>query len=392
MKKGINFFGPYESNDSIGMSALLNIESIKASKIDYKTYLLPRPHSNRAIDYEAINTKIVKILKYKVNMFHFNARRVPLYFSQIDKNQLSKFYNIGFWVHEMQSIPDCWAEQIKFFDEIWTPSSFCQASIANSSNKPVIKLPYGLMKNKISNRILNRKSNSEFNFLSIFDVNSDAERKNPFFTIRAFLNAHSNNKNIRLIFKLRNLNRDSILKEKLNSICKINENIKIIDSDFDINEINQLYENTDAYVSLHRAEGFGLTIAEAMSRGIPIIATGYSGNMEYCNSMDSRLVNFKLVKVGKNRPRYRSEDLWAEPDLEDATLAFKELVNNNHEWLAKAAKSKIRLDENYSFDYIGQLIRRRINLIDVNFKFDNDMHLRTIDIDIDVGVNNTYNF
>jgi glycosyltransferase involved in cell wall biosynthesis len=393
MTRGVNFFGPYAASDSIGRVAALNIECLKLSQISFNVNLLSRPGPKESVEYGTIDDSFMDALKFRVNLFHFNARRVPLYFSRLSEDTLKGFYNIGFWVHEMPTIPSQWARQLEFFDEIWTPSSLCQSAISLSANIPVIKMPYPIEMNPVSPRMLDiaaGKSFDAFNFLTIFDVASDAERKNPLFVIRAFLEAHTGNSDVRLIMKTRNLELDKKLSDRLHQICNEHKNVIILDGYMETPELMALYDSADAYVSLHRAEGFGLTISDAMSRGIPILATGYSGNMDFCNSVDSRLVAYTLRQVGHNRPRYRCDDIWAEPDLDDAIDAFRDLVINHQIWVKRAARARVRLAQEFSVETIGSQMKSRLELIDKNFTFPDDMTERQIDIE--VGICDSYGF
>jgi len=393
MKKGVNFFGPYEAQDSIGRVASLSIDCLDASILPFDVYLLSRPAPSQVVEYATIDDRLLASLKHKVNLFHFNARRVPLYFSRLGEDSLNGFYNIGYWVHEMPSIPAQWARQLEFFDEIWAPSSLCQSAIARSSNIPVVKIPYPIETRNLTSRMQARRAGKNFdtfNFLTVFDVYSDAERKNPLLSVRAFLEKYANNKSVRLIVKVKNLKYDSLLSGKLSEIVGLHHNIELIDRYVESEEMDALYETADVYVSLHRAEGFGLTISDAMSRGIPVIVTGYSGNMEFCDASDTCLVAYDLRPVGHNRPRYRRDDIWADPSLDDAVRAFSDMVSNYGCWLKKADHARIRLERDFSVDAIGDMMRERIELINNNFEFSDDMTDRSIDVD--VGIVNTYGF
>lgn len=392
MNSGVNFFGPYNASDSIGRVASLNIDCLKSADVPHDVFLLARPRPNEMVDYATIDDALISSLSYRINLFHFNARRVPLYFSRLGEDSLNGFYNIGFWVHEMQTIPSQWARQLEFFDEIWTPSSVCQNAVAQSSNIPVLKFSYPIETNPLSSRmrqIAGGYAFTEFNFLSIFDVYSDSERKNPLFVIRAFLSAHAGNPRVNLTMKTRNLSLDTVLANKLECIAEQHRNVHIVDGYMDDAELARLYANADAYVSLHRAEGFGLTISDAMSRGIPVLTTGYSGNMDFCNA-DVRLVAYSLREVGHDRPRYRREDVWAEPDLDDAAAAFAELVSDHQTWVLKAARARQRLQQEFSLHRVGTLMKKRIDLISGSFSFPDDMSDRKLDFD--VGLCNNYGF
>jgi glycosyltransferase involved in cell wall biosynthesis len=391
--EGINFFGSSDTEDGIGRAAALNIECLRAAGLDLDSYVLSRPVARQTGRNTLINDGLLSALQNKVNVFHFSARWVPHYFSHLGEGSLSGFYNIGYWVCEAPKIPDQWARQLEYFDEIWTASTFCQSAIARSSNIPVIRIPHPIESRDTSLRIQSRQKGvriGAFTFLTIFNAYSDSERKNVLFTIRAFLDAHGDKPDVRLLVKVSNLEHDHILSEKLAAISQNFHNVEIIDGYIESAEVQALYERADAYVSLHRAEGFGFTISDAMGRGIPVITTGYSGNMEFCRADDTRLVAYQLRPIGHDRLRYRKEDIWAEPDMQDATAAFRELVIDYPIWISKAARARERVSQLFSVNEVAQLMLERIKLIQSNFSYHNDMGKR--DLDGMVGIYETYGF
>lgn len=392
-RNGVNFFGSSETSDGIGRAAALNINCLEASSLPLETFVLSRPVALQSGRNTVIDDNLVSKLQYKVNIFQFSARWVPHYFSYLSEGALDGFYNIGYWFCEMQQIPDEWARQLEFFDEIWTASSFCQSTIARSANIPVVKIPLMIDPEPRSRRISLREQriiSEPFTFLTIFNTYSDAERKNALFTIRAFIEAHGNNPAVRIIVKVSNLEHDKILTEKLDFIRLSYPNIEIIDGYVADNIVRELYDRADAYVSLHRAEGFGLTISDAMARGIPVMTTGYSGNMEFCDSYDTRLVGYQLRTVGHERLRYRSTDVWAEPDMNDAINAFKELVEEHPKWIKRAERARNRLAQNFSTESVASMMKERVDLIGRNFTFSADMNDR--ELTREVGIFDTYGF
>ena len=391
--KGVNFFGSFETTDGIGRGASLNLKCFKLSNINCDEYVLSRPFAPQTGRDTVIDSRLLKNLQYKVNFFHFSARWVEHYFSKLKNSELNKFYNIGYWYCETPNITNKWAKELNFFDEIWTVSTFCQESLAKISKIPIIKIPHPIEKRPLSLRVKNRaegKCTEPFTFLNIFNVYSDAERKNPLFTIRAFLNAYEGNLNVRLIIKVSNLEFDPILAEKLTIVSKRFKNIEIIDSFITDSAIQALYDAADAYVSLHRAEGFGLTISDAISRGIPVITTGYSGNMDFCRFNQTRLVDYSLRTIGHDRLRYLNNDIWAEPSMTDAVKAFQEVRECYSLWAKNALAAHEEVSQSFSMEKISHLISNRMHLINNNFNYSdgitNEPYGKA------VGIKNTYNF
>lgn len=393
MDTGVNFFGSWETSDGIGRAAALNIRCLEGAGVPLDTFVLSRPVALQSGRDTVIDDRLLSTLRYKINLFQFSARWVPHYFARLSEGALDGFYNIGYWFCEVPKIPDHWARQMEFFDEIWTASSFCETAFARSARIPVVRIPLLIETRDPTPRILSNqlgKLKSPFTFLTIFNTYSDAERKNALFTIRAFLEAHGGRMDVLLVVKVSNLEHDSVLSEKLRLVQQRHANVEIIEGYVENDVVQALYDQTDVYVSLHRAEGFGLTISDAMSRGIPVITTGYSGNMEFCEVSDTRLVAYKLRPVGHERLRYRKDDIWAEPDMEDAVAAFRELVDDYPAWLLKAVRARDRIRQAFSVTEVGSLMRERLDLINSNFSFVSDMGHRQVERD--VGIFDTYGF
>lgn len=393
MKRGVNFFGSFETEDGIGRAAALNVECLKSTGMPVRDFVLSRPVALQTGNDTIIDDNLLRSLDHRINIFQFSARWVPHYFSRLAAGAMDGFYNIGYWFCEVPKIPEQWARQFQFFDEIWTASSFCQSAFARSANIPVVRIPLYIESQEVSARIVARSSGVDcgpFRFLTIFNTYSDAERKNALFSLRAFVEAHGNNPSVRLTIKVSNLEHDILLSQKLSDISKTYSNIDIIAGYVPSTAIHRLYDEADAYVSLHRAEGFGLTISDAMSRGIPVIATGYSGNMEFCDASDTTLVGYELREVGHNRLRYRNDDVWAEPNMKQAIAAFRDMTLHYPAMLEKAIKARSRIRRHFSINEVGGLMSERLDLIGSDFSYSNDLDGRHIDREVDIF--DTYGF
>lgn len=394
MTNGVNFFGSSETADGIGRAAALNVACLRKTSLPIQEFILSRPVALQTGKDTVIDDGLLRSLKDKINIFQFSARWVPHYFSRLSSGAMEGFYNIGYWFCEVQKIPEQWSRQLEFFDEIWTASSFCQTAIARSANIPVIRIPLHIEPREGSDRIAARIRGDvcgAFTFLTIFNTYSDAERKNVLFTLRAFVEAYGHNEQVKLVVKVSNLEHDPVLSEKLRDISSEYSNIEVIEGYVENHVIEELYEDrADAYVSLHRAEGFGLTISDAMSRGIPVITTGYSGNMEFCDAADTNLVAYELRQVGHDRLRYRKNDVWAEPDMESAIAAFRSMLSDYPEKLRMAQRARDRIAREFSMEKISNLMLERIQLIQSNFSYSDDLDGRRLDCE--VGIFNTYGF
>ncbi|AYV21224.1 glycosyltransferase [Vibrio mediterranei] len=387
-KLGVNFFGSHQTSDGIGRAAALNLECLRHAGIEVDEYVLSRPVARQSGNDTLIDEELIKNLRHKINIFQFSARWVPHYFSQVPQGALDGFYNIGYWFCEVQKIPSQWASQLRYFDEVWTASAFCQNAIIRTAHIPVMNIPLlienQVLTNNISQKLADNCNVSRIRYLSIFNTYSDAERKNILFSIRAFLTAFKPSDKVEYVIKVSNLEYDSRLKKILDNVAQTYSSIKVIDGYVPDEVITNLYESADVYISLHRAEGFGLTISDAMAKGIPVITTDYSGNMEFCRHKDTNLVESDLVNVGHERLRYKANDVWAEPKLESAVIIMQDIYNNYEEHLRKAQRARARLKNEFSIEVISSLMHERIQLIDSDFSHIDDLKNRELDCQVEI--------
>jgi len=186
-------------------------------------------------------------------------------------------------------------------------------------------------------------SESDFVFIFSFDYFSGFERKNPFALLEAFSHVFSDRKDVRLILKTSH--RDSF-KDKADKITKflienkLEKKIIIIDEIFIKDDLMSLFNSADCYISLHRGEGLGIGMLEAMSLGKPVIGTKYGGNMEFMNEDNSFPVDYKMVKAKDDYSLYKDVQYWAEPDLLQAGSYMEELYLNRDTGKNKGEKAR----------------------------------------------------
>jgi len=185
------------------------------------------------------------------------------------------------------------------------------------------------------------------------------ERKNPAGLIRAFKSAFRTDEPARLVLKTTFGDRHPAQLEELRTLAE-GARITIIDEVYTSNDVLALMAACDVYVSLHRSEGLGLTMAEAMLMGKPVIATGYSGNTEFMNYNNSLLVSFSLQKLGKPIPPYDADSEWAAPSETHAAELMRRLYDDPDSRLDLGRKAKIDAEDRLSVVAAGQRIRMRL--------------------------------
>lgn len=251
-------------------------------------------------------------------------------------------YRVGYWAWELPRLPQAWAEIAKLFHEIWTPSAFVAGAVRSAAPEvPVHIVPHPLpgVDRVTPERTALGFPDGTFVFLSMFDVRSSATRKNPRAAIEAFQTAFDpDDGSVRLALKVNAQEDGRAPVRELEAAAAGWRNIQLIDRVLSDEGALRLLASADAFVSLHRSEGFGMAIAEAMALGRPVIATDWSGNRDFCQQ-GVIPIPFSLVPVVDPTGVYVApQDLWAEPDLTAAADAMRRLADD-HAWAASLGRT-----------------------------------------------------
>ena len=260
-----------------------------------------------------------------------NAPWVPLALLKLGR-RLVKFKRvIGYWAWELPEIPDEWLGNSSFVHEIWTPSRFVAAAVSKRlPRKPVCVIPYPVaLSTGRTQTAIRQKPIKEFVVLVVFNVLSSFARKNPLAAIRAFRAAFDDDPTARLIVKATYLDRLETEYSTLKAEISGANNVSIITQSFTPLEMDQLYASADVVLSLHRSEGFGFVVAEAMLRGIPVIATDWSGTSDFLSFENGLPVSYRMVPASDPQGEYDCPtQMWADPDIDDAAAKLRLLRND----------------------------------------------------------------
>jgi glycosyltransferase involved in cell wall biosynthesis len=228
-------------------------------------------------------------------------------------------------------------------------------------------MPYAINIENI-NALCSRKdfglSSGGFVFLFVFSLQSAFERKNPLAVISAFKKAFRgvSRDKVCLALKISGAAQHRWAYDEINK-ASAGLPVTIIDAHLDAATLYRLMDLSDCYVSLHRSEGFGLTIAESMFLGKPCIATAYSGNMEFMNADNSYPVNYSLSKIAHSIGPYKKGNLWAEPDIEHAAELMRFVYEQRDEAAQKGSSGARHMREKFSPQALSQVFERRLQAI-----------------------------
>jgi glycosyltransferase involved in cell wall biosynthesis len=271
-------------------------------------------------------------------------------------------YRIGFWFWELETVPAAWQPAIDAVDEIWVATPFVRDAFAAVADKPVT-----LVRMPVQPPALPAPDTADgapFVFLFSFDFHSYVDRKNPQGVIDAFRRAFPRgDEPVRLVLKSHN---GDVFRPQLyalmESVAK-DDRIELRDGYLPRNDMLGLLARADAYVSLHRSEGFGLGMAEAMAMGKAVVGTGYSGNLEFMTPETSRLVRFARVPAPAGAYMYADDGVWAEPDLDDAASIMRELAGDRAAAAELGAKAALHMKQTHSAAVAGRIAMNRLETI-----------------------------
>jgi glycosyltransferase involved in cell wall biosynthesis len=367
----VNVVGYLTETLGLGEAARLYVTALRAAAVPVSTAGAPvqlpveEPHEQALARYGRQRYEH-RTLPYDApfNLLCVNPDALPALLEDERDMLVHGGYTIGQWGWETDVLPPHWLPLFDAVDEIWVYSRYVADMIGRWSPVPVVTVPLPVVKPDPGDASLDLDVGDGFVFLFVFDFFSTLQRKNPAGVIEAFTHAFSPGEGPRLVLKAMN---GSFRPEAADALrWKIGDrpDITLIDRHVDRSTYAALLTRCDCYVSLHRAEGFGLTIAESMALGKPVIATGYSGNTDFMTSANSYLVDYTLTKVGHGADHYPAQGTWAEPHLGHAARLMRHVWEEGRdEALEKGARAARDLEERLSPEAAGSIARARLERI-----------------------------
>lgn len=280
-------------------------------------------------------------------ILHVNGPETAYSLRQIGLRRGRQWRVIGAWAWELSAFPPGWDDAFPFLSEIWALSDFAAGTFRRHHSAPPVRVM------PITISAPNHFSGSEscaaprpFTVIVMADALSSFKRKNPVGAIAAFRAAFGDRLDCRLIVKVRNLDLMPEEASVLHAAIAGAENIVLINKSLDREQQWGLIARADVFLSLHRAEGFGLGPAEAMSLGIPVVATAWSGNLYYMTAKSAALVPYTFVPVPEDCIHYSVPGaLWAEPDAASASHWLQRLESDREVGRSLAAEAKSKIEE-----------------------------------------------
>jgi glycosyltransferase involved in cell wall biosynthesis len=365
LPKGVNIIGFIKGQLGLGELARGVGAAIGTTQLDVAFYdyskVLNHGVGDRQVQSAANNL-------YNINISCLSQDSLMLLYKEVGESFFRGRYNINYVSWELETYPDSWLPALSLSNEVWALSDFVADSVRKKTTLPVFTMPIPIdfvVPNKYGHKHFSLPE-EKFLFLFSFDMSSSTHRKNPQMVIKAFQQAFSkSNDNTGLVIKLSRIKGRPEFERMFGSLMgdiRGDKRIYIIDKVLGREEVLDLINVCDSYVSLHRSEGFGMGMAEAMKMGKPVIATNYSGNLQFMNKENSCLVDYKLVPVKRGEYIYYKGQAWAEPDMEHAASYMKKLVSDSAYRKKIGKNAKAYMDKYYNHRVLGESYYKRLDL------------------------------
>jgi glycosyltransferase involved in cell wall biosynthesis len=358
----VNVAGYFRAELGLGVAARSLLSALDAAGIPFNTISFDAT-ANRQ-NY-AFPERAAERHPADINIICVNPDQIAAFAEQTGPELRHGRYTIGVWFWEAEDFPKQFHGAFNYVDEVWVASDFVHETFLKVSSKPVFKFQLPVLTPQLDPALSrgNLGLPDGFLFLFSFDLLSVLERKNPLGLIKAFTTAFPNNEGATLVIKTINGDKRIMEMEKLRYAARGRSDIILMDGYLSQIENHTLTALSDCYVSLHRSEGFGLTIAEAMALGKPAIATGYSGNLDFMTAENSYLCPSVRCSIGPEREPYPADSHWSEPDVNAAANILRRVYDSRDEARARGLRGAQDIQSSHSAAIAGRVIRDRLATI-----------------------------
>jgi glycosyltransferase involved in cell wall biosynthesis len=359
---GIDVVGFFTAEHGVGEAARTLVSNLKSVDVAVGTINYTDTQSRMGHSYSTDD-----VLRHKAVLVSMNAEQLTHSPHRLGADFYDDRYVIGQWFWELEQAPQWYAPAWPMVNEMWAPTRFIEQMLRNSapSDVKISYVPLPVVRPAIDASLTRSHFglDNRFMFLFAFDFMSVMKRKNPLALIDAFTHAFSAGSGAQLVIKAINGDKRPVEREALMSAASQHPDITVIDTYFTRVETSSLMNLADCYVSLHRSEGLGLTLSEAMSHGKPVIATNYSGNIDFMDNSNSYLVPWTRVAVGQNAEGYSADATWAEPDVVEAARLMRHVYENQAEAAQIGLKAQADILNRFSEAASGAIMKSRLSEI-----------------------------
>jgi len=303
--------------------------------------------------------------RHSVNLFFLNADEMPAAWEHYGERWFSGRYNIGCFAWELSQYPEPWKGSLAHLQELWAPTEFIRQALLPATSLPIVHMPFVIEPGQpgLHTRADFGLPQDRFVFLFFFDFRSFVSRKNPQAVLDAFFQAFAlqAHEPVHLVIKVNGQHdKPEEYAAFLADPRMQDQRISVIDTALDDKGIKSLVALCDTFVSLHRSEGFGRGLAEAMYYGKPVIGTAYSGNLDFMTADNSCLVDYRLIDLVDGDYPFWQGQHWADADVAQAAWYMRRLVTEPGYAQQVGAQARQHILTHHSSHAVGQRMRARL--------------------------------
>jgi glycosyltransferase involved in cell wall biosynthesis/2-polyprenyl-3-methyl-5-hydroxy-6-metoxy-1,4-benzoquinol methylase len=360
---GVNVAGFFTSELGLGEAARLLIAGLDASGVPalpVQAQLVPPCRQDAEFTYADPDAAA-----YPINIVCMNGDSIAPFAREVGASFFEDRHTIALWWWEVGEFPAGWETAFEHIDEVWVASRHIYDAISPASPVPVVQVTLPIVVPRVAQRSRKELGLPEDGFLFLFvhDYHSTAARKNPVGLIEAFKRAFPPDSGAKLVVKSINADKLPHEHDRVMLAAADHPEITLIDAYVSAAEKNAMIDACDCYVSLHRSEGFGLTVAEAMLLAKPVIATRYGGTLEFTTDSNAYLVDWTPVEVGESAHPYPATGVWADPDLDQAAKLMRKVFADPEQARERGEAGRRSVLEGHAPAVAGASMRDRLRLI-----------------------------
>lgn len=370
----VQLIGPFKKASGLGQATRLSAEILKHTSfsLNFADFGMDNP----APEGFSSDVELDDFKPAKVNLIHLNAESIPLLYAY-GPDVMSGAYNIGYFFWELETPALAHYLGMELLDEIWVSTEYGVQIYRPETGKPVINV--GMCYEELpeidkaeARSALDRRFNlngDEFVVFTAFDSFSFTQRKNPIAVITAFQRAFADNPEARLIVKTQNRDfvddpKQRMIWQRIDSFAERDPRILIMNETLAYEDLLALKAASDCYISLHRSEGWGFGMIEAMNLKVPVVCTGYSGNMDFCSAETCWLVDYTEATLEREDYIFvRRGQKWAEPDINHAARQLRALYDDPEDRSKRVEAAFYNVSRNFSSKAIARRYESRLSEI-----------------------------
>ena len=356
-RPALNVVGYFRSESGVGQAARAVVAGLDASGA---TVLPIHPHdvppSRQGSAYATVPPEEAQ---FGINLLCLTALETPGFAASVPASFFADRHTIGLWWWEVERFPEVMHAGFQYVDEVWVASEHVARALRSAGDStPITRIRVPVLRSPPS-----RASRPQLGlpdghlFLTTFGYYSSVVRKNPMGVIQAFTRAFAPGEGPSLVVKSIDHEAHPAEHACLAALADGHPDVHLLPGYIDEEEMGALVHHADTVVSLHRAEGFGFVAAEAMALGKPVIATRYSGNLDYMTDANAFLVDMAMRPIGPEGAPYPSGGRWADPDVGHATELMRLVVEDPAEAERRAKRAESDMAAHYSLAAAGATMR-----------------------------------